>query len=251
MPNLADPSVWVGLLTLTVLEVVLGVDNIIYISILTGRLKPEDRAKAWNVGLALSVAMRLLLLLGLSAMLALEQPLFRALERNLSGRDLILLAGGLFLIWKAVKEIHAKLEGDEHGPGGKASEFGAAVAQLAVLNLVFSIDSVLTAIGMTRVVAVMVAAVLLSAVVMVGFARKIGDFVEDHPTVKMLGLAFLILIGVNLMAEGTHFEIPKGYTYFAMAFAVGVEVLNLRVRSRSAPVQLHEGKADPTGMAGR
>lgn len=240
MPDLADPAVWIGLLTLTLLEIVLGVDNIVFISILTGKLPEAQRPKAWNAGILLSVVMRLVLLLGLAAMLVLERPLFPAFGRPVSGRDLILLGGGLFLIWKAVKEIHGKLEGDSHAPGAKAPGFGAALAQLAVLNLVFSLDSVLTAIGMTKVVAVMVAAVLLSTVAMVLFAKQIGAFVERHPTVKMLGLAFLILIGFNLVAEGTHFHIPKGYTYFAMAFAVGVEMLNLRVRAKSEPVKLHE-----------
>jgi predicted tellurium resistance membrane protein TerC len=245
MPNLADPNLWIGLLTLTILEIVLGVDNIVFISILTGKLPEAERKRAWNAGLMLALVTRVVMLLGLSLLLVLERPLFGLMGRDVSGRDLVLLAGGLFLIWKAVKEIHGKLEGDEHGLVAKAATFGAVVSQLAVLNLVFSIDSVLTAIGMTKIVAVMVAAVVLSTVAMLAFARQVGDFVEKHPTVKMLGLAFLILIGFNLVAEGTHVHIPKGYTYFAMAFAIGVEMLNLRVRAKSAPVRLHEPHQEP------
>jgi predicted tellurium resistance membrane protein TerC len=241
MPNLADPNLWIGLLTLTILEIVLGVDNIVFISILTGKLPEAERKRAWNAGLMLALVTRVVMLLGLSLLLVLERPLFGLMGRDVSGRDLVLLAGGLFLIWKAVKEIHGKLEGDEHGLVAKAATFGAVVSQLAVLNLVFSIDSVLTAIGMTKIVAVIV----LSTVAMLAFARQVGDFVEKHPTVKMLGLAFLILIGFNLVAEGTHVHIPKGYTYFAMAFAIGVEMLNLRVRAKSAPVRLHEPHQEP------
>lgn len=247
MPPLNDPNIWVGLFTLTILEIVLGVDNIVFISILVGKLRPEERKRAWNMGLLLAMITRVVMLLGLSALLVLEKPLFRAFERNISGRDIVLLVGGLFLIWKAVKEIHGKLEGEVHGPVAKVSEFGAVVAQLAILNVIFSVDSVLTAIGMTKIVAVMIAAVVLSSIAMLAFAKSVGDFVERHPTVKMLGLAFLILIGANLVAEGTHFEIPKGYTYFAMAFAVGVEMLNLRLRQKSEPVHLHENKLD-TGL---
>lgn len=244
MPNLADPNLWLGLFTLTVLEIVLGVDNIVFISILTGKLPEAERKRAWNAGLMLALVTRVVMLLGLSLLLVLERPLFGLMGREVSGRDLVLLAGGLFLIWKAVKEIHGKLEGDEHGVVAKAVTYGAVVSQLAVLNVVFSIDSVLTAIGMTKIVAVMVAAVVLSTVAMLAFAKQVGEFVERHPTVKMLGLAFLILIGFNLVAEGTHVHIPKGYTYFAMAFAIGVEMLNLRMRAKSAPVRLHEPHAN-------
>lgn len=247
MPNLSDPNLWIGLFTLTILEIVLGVDNIVFISILTGKLPAEQRKKAWNVGLMLAMCTRVVMLLGLAALLVLERPLFNVMGRNISGRDLVLLVGGLFLIWKAVKEIHGKLEGEEHGPEAKVVTFGAVVAQLAILNVIFSIDSVLTAIGMTKIVAVMIAAVILSTVAMLAFARAVGEFVEKHPTVKMLGLAFLILIGVNLVAEGTHFEIPKGYTYFSMAFAVGVEMLNLKMRQISKPVKLHESQMDKGG----
>ncbi|MGE3126927.1 MAG: TerC family protein [Fimbriimonadaceae bacterium] len=240
MPNIADPNIWIGLLTLTILEIVLGVDNIVFISILTGKLPESQRKQAWNAGLLLALVTRVVMLLGLSLLLVLERPLFPFLGREISGRDLVLLVGGLFLIWKAVKEIHGKLEGDAHGVGVKVATFGAVVSQLAILNVVFSIDSVLTAIGMTKVVAVMVAAVVLSTLAMLLFAKPVGEFVERHPTVKMLGLAFLILIGFNLVAEGSHVHIPKGYTYFAMAFAMGVEVLNLRVRPKSEPIRLHE-----------
>ncbi|MCW5939217.1 MAG: TerC family protein [Fimbriimonadaceae bacterium] len=240
MPDLANPNLWIGLLTLTVLEIVLSVDNVVFISILTGKLPEAERKRAWNAGIMLALVTRVVMLLGLSLLLILERPLFNAMGRDISGRDIVLVVGGLFLIWKAVKEIHGKLEGDEHGIAAKAATFGAVVAQLALLNVVFSIDSVLTAIGMTKVVAVMVAAVVLSTVAMLVFADEVGAFVEKHPTVKMLGLAFLILIGFNLVAEGTHVHIPKGYTYFAMAFAMGVEFLNLRLRSKGAPVRLHE-----------
>lgn len=237
---MADPNIWIGLLTLTILEIVLGVDNIVFISILTGKLPEGERKRAWNAGLLLALVTRIVMLLGLSLLLVLERPLFPFLGREVSGRDIVLIVGGLFLIWKAVKEIHGKLEGDEHGVVAKAVTFGAVVSQLAILNVVFSIDSVLTAIGMTKIVAIMVAAVVLSTIAMLAFAKPIGDFVERHPTIKMLGLAFLILIGFNLVAEGTHVHIPKGYTYFAMAFAIGVEMLNLRVRTKSEPVRLHE-----------
>ncbi|MBS1716031.1 MAG: TerC family protein [Armatimonadetes bacterium] len=240
MPSLADPQVWISLLTLTVLEIVLGVDNVVFISIMAGKLKAEERKKAWNAGLMLALVARLVLLGGLSLILKLEQGLFPIAGRTITGRDLVLLAGGLFLIWKAVKEIHGKLEGEEHGVDKAVSAFGAVVVQLAILNLVFSLDSVLTAIGMTKVYGVMVAAIVLSTAFMLGFARPVGEFVEKHPTVKMLGLAFLILIGVNLVAEGTHFEIPKGYTYFAMAFSVGVEMLNLKMKKAAKPVVLRE-----------
>jgi len=247
MLPLSDPNIWIGLLTLTLLEIILGVDNIVFISILVSKLRPEERKKAWNAGLMLALVTRIVMLIGLSAILVLEKPLFSVLGKNISGRDIVLLLGGLFLIWKAVKEIHEKLEGDEHGPEAKSVQFGAIIAQLAVLNVIFSIDSVLTAIGMSKIVAVMIAAVVLSTIAMLVFAKSIGAFVERHPTVKMLGLSFLILIGVNLVAEGTHFVIPKGYTYFAMAFAVGVEMLNLRIRQRGEPVHLHGSTMDHDG----
>jgi predicted tellurium resistance membrane protein TerC len=239
MPDFADPVVWGGLLSLTLLEIVLGLDNIVFISILVGKLPDGQRAKAWRVGLGMAMLARIVMLLGLTALLVLERPFASILGRPVSGRDVVLLLGGLFLIWKAVKEIHSKLEGEVHGPASKAATYGAVMLQLAALNFVFSIDSVLTAIGMTKIVAVMIAAVVLSTLAMLAFATPVGDFVERHPTVKILGLAFLILIGANLVAEATHFEIPKGYTYFAMAFAVGVEMLNLRLRKGSAPVSLH------------
>lgn len=244
MPWYADSQVWIGFFTLTLLEVVLGVDNIVFISIMVGKLPPEERKRAWNAGLMLALIIRVVLLLGISIILKLDKGLFNAMGHDVTGRDLVLLAGGLFLIWKAVKEIHGKLEGEEHGVDSKASQFSAVMVQLTLLNFIFSIDSVLTAIGMSNILGVMIAAVIASTALMLLFARAVGDFVENHPTVKMLGLAFLILIGMNLVAEGTGFEIPKGYTYFAMAFAVIVEMLNLRVRAKSKPVHLHEPELD-------
>ncbi len=246
MEWLSDPQVWIGFATLTLLEIVLGVDNIVFISILAGRLPPEERKKAWNAGLLSALVTRIILLLGISAVLRLNRPLFQISDMQLSGRDLVLVVGGLFLVWKAVKEIHMKLEGEEEGHGaGSGSNFGALLIQLTLLNFIFSIDSVLTAIGMSKILGVMIAAVVVSTAFMLLFARAVGDFVERHPTVKMLGLSFLILIGFNLIAEGTHFEIPKAYTYFAMGFALIVEMLNLRVRAKSKPVQLHEPDMTP------
>lgn len=233
MDWIRDPNVWLGFLSLTALEVVLGIDNIVFISILAGKLPPEQRAIARRLGLAVALITRILLLLSITWVMGLTTPLFSTLGQNVSGRDLILIVGGLFLLWKSVTEIHSRLEGSEHThPGAKAATMGQVVAQIAVLDIVFSLDSVITAVGMSDLLGVMVAAVIAAVAVMLAFAGPISAFVDRHPTIKMLALAFLVLIGVNLVAEGFHQSIPKGYTYFAMAFALGVELLNLRYRAR-------------------
>jgi predicted tellurium resistance membrane protein TerC len=233
---LADPHAWIALLTLTALEIVLGVDNIVFISILVGRLPEQQRQRARVLGLAFAMLTRIGLLLSLAWIMTLTEPLFSipVLEREISGRDLILIGGGLFLLWKSVHEIHGSLEGeeDEHAPGAVRAGFAAIIVQIAIIDIVFSLDSVITAVGMVDEVAIMVIAIVLAVGVMMFAAKPIGDFVDRHPTVKMLALSFLILIGVALVAEGGGYHIPKGYIYFAMAFSVGVEMLNLRVRSR-------------------
>jgi predicted tellurium resistance membrane protein TerC len=233
----------IGLLTLTVMEIVLGVDNIIFISILAGKLPPEQQARARTLGLGLALVMRILLLLSISWVANLTGALFSVFDFDVSGRDLILLGGGLFLVGKATYEIHEKLEGEEgHTEARVAPSFTAVLVQIMLLDIVFSLDSVITAIGMVDQVPIMIAAVIISIGVMLVSASSISDFVNRHPTVKMLALSFLILIGVNLISEGLHFHIPKGYTYFAMAFAVMVELINLRMRSgKSKPVELHSG----------
>jgi predicted tellurium resistance membrane protein TerC len=239
---IGDPQAWVALLTLTVLEIVLGIDNIIFISILSGRLPESQRARARRVGLVAAMVMRILLLLSLSWMMRLSRPLFAVFGHAVSGRDLILLSGGLFLIFKATREIHDKLEGVEGQRSGEvAATFAGVIVQIMLLDIVFSLDSVITAIGMARHLGVMVTAVVISVGVMLVFAGPVADFVERHPTVRMLALSFLLLIGVNLLADGSGVHIPKGYTYFAMGFSVFVETLNLRVarkRAGAAPVQL-------------
>lgn len=234
-----DPAAWGAVLALTALEIVLGVDNVVFISILAGKLKKEQQERAWKLGLGLALALRLILLLALGWVLGLEKDLFTLYGHGVSGKDLILLIGGLFLIWKAVKEIHEKLEGEEGSASAKVvATFGAVVAQIAIINVVFSLDSVITAIGMVDEVSMMVLAVVISTLLMLVYGQRVGHFVEEHPTLKMLALSFLVLIGVNLIAEGAGQHIPKGYTYFAMAFAVGVEVLNARIRARKEPVHL-------------
>ncbi len=241
MELLRDPSVWVAFFTLTVLEIVLGIDNIVFISIVSSKLPEAERAKARRVGLALALVTRILLLLSLSWMMKLTTPLFAPFGHEVSGRDLILLGGGLFLVYKAVMEIHTKLEGAEHGKGadGKAT-FASVIGTILVLDVVFSLDSVITAIGMANDIPVMIAAVVVAVIVMLIFATPVSNFVEKHPTVKMLALSFLVLIGVNLVAEGWGQHIPKGYTYFAMAFAVGVEMLNLKLRAKGEAVRLRK-----------
>ena len=237
MDWLTDPNAWIGLLTLTVLEIVLGVDNIIFISILAGKLPEENRARARRLGLLGAFFSRLLLLLGIAWVVQLTTPLFTVLGVGVSGRGLILIVGGLFLIAKATHEIHDKLEGGgEHSAAKKvARSLVAVVAQIMVIDIVFSLDSVITAVGMVDQVAIMIAANVIALGIMLVAAGPISSFVDRHPTVKMLALSFLVLIGTNLVAEGLGQHIPKGYTYFAMAFSVIVEMLNIRVRSRATP----------------
>ena len=243
MDWISDPNAWVALATLTALEIVLGVDNIIFISILAGKLPKEQQNKARRVGLALAMGMRILLLLSLAWVIRLTDPLFTVFGEGISGRDLILLLGGLFLIFKATHEMHDKLEGSENEQGHKvAASFGSVLVQIALLDIVFSLDSVITAVGMADDIGVMITAVVIAVGFMMFSARAVGDFVERHPTVKILALSFLLMIGVSLIAEGLDFHIPKGYIYFAMAFSVIVEMLNLRMKKVSSkPVQLRHG----------
>jgi len=244
---IADPNAWIALATLTALEIVLGIDNIIFISILVGRLPEERRNLARRLGLGFAMATRILLLLSLAWIMRLREPLF-TLWQDISGRDLILIVGGLFLLWKSVHEIHNSLEGDEPGAGGAAggaahATFGGVIVQIGIIDIVFSLDSVITAVGLADQVAVMVLAIVISVAVMMFAARPIGEFVDRHPTIKMLALAFLVLVGVTLIAEGFETHVPKGYIYFAMAFSVGVEMLNIRLRDRRAaraPIQLRK-----------
>ncbi|HWO87678.1 MAG TPA: TerC family protein [Gemmatimonadales bacterium] len=240
MEWIADPQIWIALVTLSVLEIVLGIDNVIFISILAGKLPEGQRARARRLGLGAAMLTRVLLLLSLTWMMRLTSPLFAVFGHDVSGRDLILIAGGLFLIFKATREIHEKLEGEEgHKSGKVAASFAGVIVQIMLLDIVFSLDSVITAIGMARQVGVMVAAVIIAVAVMMLFAGPVSDFVERHPTVKMLALSFLLLIGVNLIADGSGVHIPKGYTYFAMGFSVFVEMLNLRLKAKTPPVHLH------------
>jgi predicted tellurium resistance membrane protein TerC len=241
MELLTDPQAWIAFATLTVLEIVLGIDNIVFISIVSSKLPEAQRDKARKIGLALAMVMRILLLLSLSWMMRLTAPLFSLFEHEFNGRDLILLGGGLFLVYKAVMEIHSKLEGEEHGKKASgAASMASVIGTILALDLVFSLDSVITAVGMADDIAVMVAAVVVAVGVMFVFATPVSNFVERHPTVKMLALAFLVLIGVNLVAEGWGQHIPKGYTYFAMAFSVAVEMLNLKLKSKGSAVKLRK-----------
>lgn len=242
MEWISDPTAWVGFLTLVALEIVLGIDNLVFISILAARLPPEQRNKARQLGLMLALITRILLLLSISWIMGLTAPIFNILGNEISGRDLVLLIGGAFLIWKSVHEIHTKLEGVDHQRKVVVTmAFSAVVAQILVLDIVFSLDSVITAIGMVDEIGVMISAVVVSMIFMLLSAKFIAEYVEAHPTIKMLALAFLVLIGANLIAEGMGHHIPKGYTYFAMGFAVAVEMLNLRMR-RGAPVALKDGR---------
>lgn len=244
MEWLADPHAWLALATLTALEIVLGVDNIIFISILCGRLPEHQRAKARTLGLMFAMLTRIGLLFTLSWLMTLTAPLFGVFGREISGRDLILVGGGLFLLWKSVHEIHHSLEGVDDGQGNTAAAatatFGAVIVQIAVIDIVFSLDSVITAVGMVDELSIMVIAIVIAVGVMLFAAGPIGKFVDTHPTIKMLALSFLILVGVALIGEGWGFHIPKGYIYFAMAFSVAVEMLNLRMRAKRRPVELHK-----------
>jgi predicted tellurium resistance membrane protein TerC len=254
MEWLADPQAWAALATLTALEIVLGVDNIIFISILVGRLPEAQRNKARTLGLAAAMATRILLLFSLSWMMTLTAPFFGVFGRGISGRDLILIGGGLFLLWKSVHEIHNSLEGEEDGHAGAAprATFAGVLAQIAIIDIVFSLDSVITAVGLVDRLSIMVIAIVTAVAVMMVAAKPIGEFVDRHPTIKMLALAFLILVGFALVAEGWGFHVPRGYIYFAMAFSVAVELLNIRLRARLArrvaPVRLR--KHPPEGGSG-
>ena len=240
MEWLTSPEAWVALLSLTALEIVLGVDNIIFISILVGRLPTAERQRARLIGLALAMLMRIGLLLTLAWMMRLTEPLF-TIGKEISGRDLILIGGGLFLLAKSVMEIHTSLESEDHERAEpSAAGFYGTLAQIAVIDIVFSLDSVITAVGMVSDIPVMVLAIVIAVAIMMFAAKPIGDFVDQHPTIKMLALAFLILVGVALVGEGVDLHIPKGYIYFAMAFAFGVEMLNLRLRKGRKPIQLRK-----------
>ncbi|HXD09068.1 MAG TPA: TerC family protein [Anaerolineales bacterium] len=238
MEWLTQPETWIALITLIVLELVLGVDNIIFISILAGKLPQEQQGRARSTGIALAVLTRILLLLSLRWIISLDEP-FTTLpwfNIGISGHDVILIAGGLFLLWKSTHEIHQKLEGVEGASSAKvAGSFWSVIIQIMLLDIVFSLDSVITAVGMVDELAIMIAAVIIAAGVMIFTAGPISKFVEEHPTIKMLALSFLLMIGFTLIAEGFHQHIPKGYIYFAMAFSVGVELLNLRLRERTTP----------------
>ena len=249
MDLLADPQAWIALGTLTALEIVLGVDNIIFISVLVGRLPQRQRNLARRLGLGLAMGTRLLLLISMAWIMTLTAPLFTVVGKGFSGRDLILVGGGLFLLWKSVHEIHNSLEGAADSPGAAISAgFAGVLVQIAILDIVFSLDSVITAVGMVDDVEIMIAAIVIAVLVMMFAAKSIGDFVDRHPTIKMLALSFLIMVGMALVAEGFEFHVPKGYIYFAMAFSVAVEMLNLRMRARMArrtePVKLRTPSRD-------
>ena len=249
MDWIADPNAWIALATLTALEIVLGVDNIIFISILVGRLPERQRNSARRLGLLLAMGTRIALLASLVWIMRLTEPLFElpVARQGVSGRDLILICGGLFLLWKSVHEIHGALEGVEDGHHAVAAtaSFASVLIQIAIIDIVFSLDSVITAVGLANDLGVMVTAIVASVLVMMFSARPIGEFVDRHPTIKMLALAFLVLIGATLIAEGFGTHVPKGYIYFAMAFSVAVEALNLRLRKKAAvPVKLHKELPD-------
>ncbi|HYO74986.1 MAG TPA: TerC family protein [Thermoanaerobaculia bacterium] len=252
MEWLSDPQAWIALLTLTLLEIVLGIDNVIFISILAGKLPADQQKKARNIGLGGALVTRILLLLSLAWIVKLTAPLFTILGAEISGRDLILIAGGLFLMGKATHEIHDKLEGEDGSTSKRvAPTLNAVIFQIMLLDIVFSLDSVITAVGMAKHLGVMIIAVVIAVVIMLFAAGSISAFVDRHPTVKMLALSFLLLIGTTLIAEGLDFHIPKGYIYFAMAFSVFVELLNVRFRTKSQkPVKLHDPYNDPNASRG-
>jgi len=247
MDWITDPQAWIALVTLTVLEVVLGIDNIIFISILSSKLPQDQQPKARRLGLAAAMFSRVALLFSLTWVMRLTAPLFTVLHQEISGRDLILILGGLFLLAKSTREIHVRLEGDEGEHMGRtAASMTSVIVQILLLDVVFSLDSVITAVGMVDEIAVMIAAVIIAVAFMMLFATPISDFVNQHPTVKMLALSFLLLIGVALVAEGFDQHIPKGYIYFAMAFSVMVELLNLKGRKKPRdPVQLRPAPGAP------
>jgi predicted tellurium resistance membrane protein TerC len=250
MEWLSDPQVWVAFLTLLLLEIVLGIDNIIFISILAGKLPAEQQPRARYLGLGLALVMRIILLLSLSWVIGLTAPLFAVFGQEISGRDLILILGGLFLLGKATFEIHENLEGPQgHASARVKATFTSVIIQILILDMVFSLDSVITAVGMVEQVEIMIAAVVVSIALMMLFAAPVGGFVAKHPTIKMLALSFLLLIGMTLIVEGFEVHIPKGYIYFAMGFSVFVELLNLRLRKKQDPVNLHERYAPDGGSA--
>jgi len=233
-----DINVWTSLLTLSALEIVLGIDNLVMISILVGKLPPGMQNRAWQTGLTLALGARTLLLLSLGWVMRLTVPLFTLGSAGISARDLILILGGLYLIWKGATEIYDKLEGGgEKAAARQVSSFLSAIGQIVVLDIVFSLDSVITAVGMSNRIGVMIAAIVIAILLMLAFSRQISRFIEEHPTIKVLALAFLILIGVNLLAEGFHQHFPRGYTYFALAFSILVEMLNMRLRPKVAAVR--------------
>ena len=245
MEWISDPQIWIAFATLSVLELVLGIDNVIFISILSGKLPAKDQPKARFIGLSLALVMRVILLFSLTWVMGLVEPLFTVLGQNVSGRDLILLIGGLFLIFKSTHEIHGSLEGEEGESSRKVyAGFTGVIVQIMLLDIVFSLDSVITAIGMVDNVWIMIAAVIVSIIAMMLFAGPIGAFVQRHPTIKMLALSFLLLIGMTLIAEGLEFHIPKGYVYVAMAFSVFVELLNIRLRKKTSAVELRNQFSD-------
>ena len=253
MEWLTNPEIWIALVTLTVLEIVLGIDNVVFISILAGKLPEEQQARARQVGLALAMISRLLLLLSLAWIASLTEPLFTIFGWEVSGRDLILIGGGIFLLAKSTREIHDKLEGEEgHASAKVAPSFTSVIVQIMLLDVVFSLDSVITAVGMVREIGVMVAAIIIAVIIMIIASGPISSFVSRHPTVKMLALSFLLLIGFSLIVEGLHQHIPKGYVYFAMGFSVFVEMLNMRLRTPkpAEPVKLHESYVAEKGEAG-
>ena len=244
--TLSDPQIWIAFATLTFLEIVLGVDNVIFISILSGKLPEDQQKRARRIGLLGAMLTRIALLFSLAWIIKLKEPLFSLWDTGISGRDLILILGGLFLMGKSVYEIHDKLEGEEgHASAKVAASFASVIAQIMILDIVFSLDSVITAVGMVDVLWVMVAAVMVSVGIMMASAETISNFVNRHPTVKMLALSFLLLIGMSLIMEGFDQHIPKGYIYFAMGFSIFVEMINLRLRKVSKPVVLHDRYAEP------
>jgi predicted tellurium resistance membrane protein TerC len=249
MDSLFSAESWAALLTLTVLEIVLGIDNIVFISILAGKLPAHKRSRARTLGLGLAMGTRILLLVSLTWIMRLTKPWFTIGPQEVSGRDLILLIGGLFLLWKSTTEIHERLEGATETGARQAHEkahtMGAVLTQIALLDIVFSLDSVITAVGMANEIAVMIAAIMIAVGIMMWASGPLGEFVERHPTIKMLALSFLLLIGMALVAEGLHQHIPKGYIYFAMGFSVFVEMLNLRVRRGKRPVHLRPSEWEP------
>ncbi len=248
MEWLAEPQVWIAFATLLGLEIVLGIDNIIFISILAGKLPAEQQPRARYIGLGLALLMRVILLFSLTWVIGLTAPLFRLLGHDFSGRDLILIFGGLFLLGKATFEIHENLEGPHgHASAKVKATFTNVIIQIMLLDIVFSLDSVITAVGMVDRIEIMIAAVVVSIAFMMGFAAPVGAFVSRHPTVKMLALSFLLLIGLTLIVEGFGIHIPKGYIYFAMGFSVFVEMINLRLRKKSDPVDLHDRYAPDDG----